>query len=59
VTRKDLKAWRLKQGWTQEQAGLWWGCPASSAKGTWYRWESGRRKVPRQLVKRIRDLKAA
>jgi DNA-binding XRE family transcriptional regulator len=53
MTRAKLKAFREAWGWTQEEAGLWYGLPVSSAGRTWRRWENGERSIPGPLAKRV------
>lgn len=55
VTPRELRVWREAMGWTQEEAGLWYGLPITSAGRTWRRWESGERRVPSPLAKRVRE----
>lgn len=54
MTPLELRQWRERRNWTQEEAGMWYGLPVSSARRTWARWEGGERRIPRPLTWRIR-----
>ncbi len=58
LTPHVLQVWRRHMGWTQEQACRWYGCSIRA----WQYWESGDRRIPFPLVRRIQAggaLKAA
>lgn len=59
MTREQVRAWRQRQRWTQEEAGLWCGLSPKSAARSWRRWESGERTVPPWLVLLIKALDSA
>jgi len=51
VNPETLRQWRTEvKGWTVVSAAKWWGCNVR----TWRRYESGERKVPLPLAKRVR-----
>lgn len=52
-TPDDLRRWRERQGMTQAEAERWWFGHSNDGR-TWRRWESGERRIPPPLAKRIR-----
>lgn len=48
-----VRAFREARGWTQERAAKWYGCTPRS----WQRYESGERRVPGPLLKKMADAK--
>jgi transcriptional regulator with XRE-family HTH domain len=49
-TPDALRAWRLARGWTQQEAGEWYGLAPAHAKRSWRRYECGERAIPSTLV---------
>lgn len=48
-SRVHVHNFRVRRGWTQEEAAGWYGCDVRS----WQRYESGERRVPAPLLRRI------
>lgn len=54
MTPEELRKWRERRGYTQEEAYAWYtGRAAKNAGRIWRRWEHGDRKVPAPLARLV------